>query len=69
MYTKEDIKRVIMRRDGISGEDVMDAIEATQTELDEARELNMDWEDYVDVIKMNLGLDPDYLVAFDKKED
>lgn len=56
----EDVKNILMRRDNMSADEADALIERTKAELDEAIE-NIDICQAEDIIRRNLGLDPDYM--------
>lgn len=56
----EDVKNILMRRDNMSADEADALIERTKAELDEAIE-NIDICQAEDIIRRNLGLEPDYL--------
>ncbi len=61
--SKEAVKRILMDRDGMSAEDAQELIDQTQEEIDmEIGECSLDAIE--DIIRDNLGLEPDYVDSF-----
>ena len=61
--TKEDIVRILIKRDGITMFEAWDWVNQTQKEIDEALAAGT-YEDIEEIVKYNLGLEPDYMDVF-----
>lgn len=57
----EPIKTVLMRRDGISEEEAQQIIDDTKEELEELLDRGGSLDEAEEIVKDNLGLEPDYL--------
>lgn len=63
MYTKGDIVRILMRRDGISKSEAISCINNCQADIDYAVERG-NYEEAEDALYYWLGLELDYLMCF-----
>lgn len=61
-YDKEDIKRILIQRDGISGDEADEIIQACQDEI--LAVIDGEDGDPDDVVMDHLGLEPDYTMCF-----
>jgi len=59
-----EIVKILMRRDGISENEAWDIVYATQEEITGSIEEGASYNDIVDIIACNLGLEPDYMDVF-----
>ena len=63
--TKQDIIKILMRRDHMTLDEAWDLVNETQDEINYLVESgDVDIFAAEDIIKYNLGLEPDYLDAF-----
>ena len=60
----EQLAALISRRDGISLNEARNLIDETQEEIDYIINNTLSYDEVVDVIASNLGLEPDYLDLF-----
>jgi hypothetical protein len=62
-YTKEYIINTLVRRDKISREEAEGIVESVQRDVDEMSEIG-DFFDAEELIERELGLEPEFLLAF-----
>lgn len=60
----EQLAALISRRDGISLNEARDLIDETQEEINYVINNTLSYDEVVDIIASNLGLEPDYLDLF-----
>lgn len=60
-FGKQAIIKILQERDGITKGEAIALVEQTQTEINES---DYDYSSAQDILEENLGLEPDYLMAF-----
>ena len=60
----EEIISILMRRDGLDRSEAIEAIEEAQFQIDEIIEGSADLFEIEEVIKCELGLEPDFVESF-----
>jgi hypothetical protein len=63
-YSKEAVKKILMRRDGMSEKEAQELIDNTQEMVTDAVYNGDGVEDVEDMFAGELGLEPDYLMSF-----
>ena len=63
-YTKKDVVRILMRRDGLSKGSAEDVVDECQRVINDAIENECSLDELYDIIEDYLGLEPDYLDDF-----
>lgn len=64
MYEKEDIKKILMERDGLTALEASQTIEDCQDAINELIDEGSDLEEIESEFNMVLSLEPDYLMCF-----
>ena len=63
LYNKEEIIKILMRRDNISKEEAWTLVNEVQEEINECVE-SEDFYEIDDIVMRDLGLKPDYALCF-----
>ena len=63
-YSKEDVVKILMRRDGLSEREARLTVVETQAEIDHAIKRGCGLDEIENIIADELGLEPDYLMDF-----
>lgn len=64
-YDKKDIVDIIIKRDGVSLEEAQELVDITQDDVDDlVLRGSYDLDAIEEIIKDNLGLEPDYVMDF-----
>lgn len=64
MYDKEDVKRILMERDGMDAEHAQELVEEAQEEISMAIAEGASIDEVEQIIEDYFGLEPDYLMDF-----
>ena len=63
-YDKNNVKQILMERDGLSDEEAQDAVDDAQSDINDLLENDGGLMEAEDVISDHFGLEPDYLMDF-----
>lgn len=64
MYDKEDVKRILMERDGMDEESAQELVDEAQDEISMAISEGASIDEVEQIIEDYFGLEPDYLMDF-----